>query len=1302
MPPTTPLVLESELRSAAPTAVDSSAPDQHLASTIQSFPLPPQQQPQSFPVPPQQQPQPLRLPPQQQPLPLPQQQPLTLPPQQQPQPLPLPPQQQPQPLPLPPQQQLQPLPSQQQPKLLPLPLQLPGSQPQPHGPKEADVKLVHGDCIEGIRQLPPSSVDLVIADPPYNIAVQGSAWDTVPDYLAWSAGWLKASIAALRPGGSLFIYGSPAKLWICRLVLLAAELGLEYKQHISWVYKRARLAQAPHRLPKPQLLAQATPLLAQAPPLAAPQLAPHFASKAFSPSLRPAAFPLPAEGGDSRLKGMTAYSVRMEHLEWFVKPGAPQTFHPEAEPNAEADSPDWWDIPRENSRSKERAYGPPHHPSMKPLSICTKIVKGHSSAGEVVLVPFGGSGSECVAAVQHGRRLVAFETDAEYHNLILRRMHGHGLLPSSLTPPARISSLSSSVSAGEVEGSAGDDQLSRDARYTSGYMGVFKHGKKWVAKVMRGGALRNIGVFATPVEAARAYRNVCATAPDDERPGSREALARLERSADSCVLDGRAPSSCTLNGSMRSTDSQSSGTLPSRETVQPSKALASSSANDGRPLPMDATGYLPMGATCYLPMGTSGNLPMGAAGYLPMGTSGNLPMGAAGYLPMGTSGNLPMGAAGYHPRPRGAPPKGPGGVTKRWNHSMGRWEAGQVEPGPAEMAAPLANPPASNLSHTAAAAPPPVAPTASAPPIVTLAPLPPPSLVAAVDRSPTFVATATAAPPLSLVVAAAATPPQLLVAAPPPPPPPLVVEASSVTDDSRPVLTCPVRTCPVLTYPPMSTLDPPMQPTPPMQLTPPPMQLTLPPMQLTLPPSGTGPTEPEEMEVEELEEEEVEVEELEEEEVEVEAGRGEVEAEQVGETAVPAVEMESSEMEFSTAGAGAPPAESPSGAVPAALSLPATTPIQPPSAMQVSSKAQLEGGGCHLGGGDCHLAGGVGSALELRRAEADEEPSLPRSKRPRTQQLPRTQAMMAPAAPTAPEAMAAASLVAEAPAVGVGRRVKARFQAQALGPALTKWYAGEITACHTDGTFDVHYDDGDHEAHVPLKYIKHTPTLPPAPPPPPPSAPVPAPVPVPALSPSVVEAVPPPMAVAVRPPPADWLWPREGDWIEVEVEVREERSPAWTAAQVVVMLIDGQFQARIVLPDGSDEWKDWFTWEEEGVDWRRAQAGGAPAAVAKGAAGCASVAVAQPPRKEKDAHKDEAHKDEAGKDEAQGAQGERAAEKAKAAAPATHTKPPPGWAKVMDFGKLKGYRSPEGRLRKISLPAAWRLYEQQQQEGADM
>ena len=37
-------------------------------------------------------------------------------------------------------------------------------------------------------------------------------------------------------GGALFLYGSPAKLWICHLKLLAAQLGLDFKQHISYAH----------------------------------------------------------------------------------------------------------------------------------------------------------------------------------------------------------------------------------------------------------------------------------------------------------------------------------------------------------------------------------------------------------------------------------------------------------------------------------------------------------------------------------------------------------------------------------------------------------------------------------------------------------------------------------------------------------------------------------------------------------------------------------------------------------------------------------------------------------------------------------------------------------------------------------------------------------------------------------------------------------------------------------------------------------------------------------------------------------
>ena len=81
------------------------------------------------------------------------------------------------------------------------------------------------------------------------------------------------------------------------------------------------------------------------------------------------------------------------------------------------------DIPRENSRSKERQYG--KHPSMKPLPLCERLIKVHSNRGDTILVPFAGSGSECIAAAKLGRSPIGFETEPDYVELMCKRCKAH-------------------------------------------------------------------------------------------------------------------------------------------------------------------------------------------------------------------------------------------------------------------------------------------------------------------------------------------------------------------------------------------------------------------------------------------------------------------------------------------------------------------------------------------------------------------------------------------------------------------------------------------------------------------------------------------------------------------------------------------------------------------------------------------------------------------------------------------------------------------------------------------------------------
>lgn len=64
------------------------------------------------------------------------------------------------------------------------------------------------------------------------------------------------------------------------------------------------------------------------------------------------------------------------------------------------------------------------HPTQKPVSVLAPLVAAFSRPGEIVLDPFAGSGSTCVAAAQLGRRYIGIEMDAKYHAAARQRLNG--------------------------------------------------------------------------------------------------------------------------------------------------------------------------------------------------------------------------------------------------------------------------------------------------------------------------------------------------------------------------------------------------------------------------------------------------------------------------------------------------------------------------------------------------------------------------------------------------------------------------------------------------------------------------------------------------------------------------------------------------------------------------------------------------------------------------------------------------------------------------------------------------------------
>lgn len=245
----------------------------------------------------------------------------------------------------------------------------------------------------------PDSVDLVIADPPYG-GVVAHAWDNSADQSVFDSEWVACAARVLRPGGALIVYGSPERLALSRLLLYAVDhAGLGLVQQLSWVY---------------------------------------------------------TQGGGSRVSLMKKYAVQHEPVLWLEKPGGERVFnaaegaeHYSDEDRAVAlakgkrrvsDSSldrgrpprSFLDFPRENSRSKEREFG--SHPSMKPLALCEHLVKLHSNRGDVVLVPFAGSGSEMVACARLGRKVVGADVCKEYCEIVVRRMEAKGLALRKVRP----------------------------------------------------------------------------------------------------------------------------------------------------------------------------------------------------------------------------------------------------------------------------------------------------------------------------------------------------------------------------------------------------------------------------------------------------------------------------------------------------------------------------------------------------------------------------------------------------------------------------------------------------------------------------------------------------------------------------------------------------------------------------------------------------------------------------------------------------------------------------------------------------
>lgn len=250
------------------------------------------------------------------------------------------------------------------------------------------------DVLEGLSELDDNSIDIIVADPPYNIGKDfGNKSDKqkMEDYLNWCENWVRECERVLKPTGTMYIYGFSE---ILAYIRVRVNINVRW---LIWHYTNKNV----------------------------PSL--NFWQRSHE-SILCCYF-------DKNQIVFNKDDVREPYTDTFIKNAAGKTRkatkgrfssgETETTYNAHSNGA----LPRDvikisalagGAGKKERVS----HPTQKPLELCEKLIKASMNKDEatIVLVPFVGSGSECVAAKKLGCNFIGFEINPDYIAIAYERL----------------------------------------------------------------------------------------------------------------------------------------------------------------------------------------------------------------------------------------------------------------------------------------------------------------------------------------------------------------------------------------------------------------------------------------------------------------------------------------------------------------------------------------------------------------------------------------------------------------------------------------------------------------------------------------------------------------------------------------------------------------------------------------------------------------------------------------------------------------------------------------------------------------